>query len=121
MLRLLAVLTAASLLWVCAPAGAQSTPNRPGCSLNVQITDEDGTALPKAYVLIHGEHGMNQPVALDRNGKSKIKLHYGLYNLFVSAMGFVPQARIVDLRTCKPLDVNLMLTIDSEHSQDEGF
>lgn len=95
-------------------AGAQAPPGR--CALHVHITDEDGKDLPKAFALLHGEHGSNQQLSPDKTGQVKINLHSGLYDLFVSAMGFVPQAQIVDLRTCKPVDVNLMLTIDSEHS-----
>lgn len=95
-------------------AGAQAPPGR--CALHVHITDEDGKDLPKAFALLHGEHGSNQPLTPDKTGQVKINLHSGLYDLFVSAMGFQPQAQIVDLRTCKPVDVNLMLTIDSEHS-----
>jgi hypothetical protein len=99
-------------------AGAQAPAGR--CALHVHITDEDGKDLPKAFVLIHGEHGANQQLTPDRAGQVKINLHSGLYDLFVSAMGFVPQAQIVDLRTCKPLDVNLMLTIDVEHSENDN-
>lgn len=105
---------AISVLAVGVAAGAQAPPGR--CALHVHITDEDGKDLPKAFALLHGEHGSNQQLSPDKTGQVKINLHSGLYDLFVSAMGFVPQAQIVDLRTCKTVDVNLMLTLDSEHS-----
>ena len=102
----------------CPLATAQAPANRPaGCPLHLQITDEDGTALPKAFVLIHGEHGSNQQFTPDKSGQVKASLHSGMYDLFVSASGFVPQAQIVDLRTCKPVELNLMLNLDSEHSE----
>jgi len=109
-----------------APAGAHAPTsgqpaNRSGCSLHLEITDEDGKALPKAFVLVHGEHGSNQPLTPDKTGQVKTNLHAGMYDLFISASGFVPQAQILDLRSCKPVNINLMLTIDSEHSDSEGL
>jgi hypothetical protein len=103
-----------------APTSGQPPAHRYGCFLHLEITDEDGKALPKAFVLVHGEHGSNQQLTPDKTGQVKINLHAGMYDLFVSASGFVPQAQIADLRSCKQVDVNLMLTIDSEHSDGEG-
>ena len=87
----------------------------------MQITDEDGKALPKTFVFLHNERGTNQQVTPDRDGLAKINLRAGMYDLFVSATGFVPQAQIVDLRTCKPLDLNITLAIDSDHAEENGF
>lgn len=102
------------------PGGAQLAAKPSSCALHVHVTDEDGKDLPKAFVLVHGEHGVNQQFTPDKSGQVKANLHAGMYDLFVSAMGFNPQAQIVDLRACKPVDVNLMLTIDSEHSDHDG-
>jgi hypothetical protein len=120
-IRTIGVFTAALLLPLGIAGGAQPQPKPSGCSVRLAITDEDGKALPKAFVLVHGEHGSNQQFTLDKNGQVKTNLHAGMYDLFVSAMGFVPQAQIVDLRNCKPVDLNLMLTLDSEHSQPDGL
>jgi len=103
-----------------AAAQPQPQPKGSGCSLHLAVTDEDGKALPKAFVLVHGEHGINQQFTPDKNGQVKTSLHSGMYDLFVSAMGFVPQAQILDLRTCKPVDLNLTLAIDSEHSDNDA-
>ncbi len=115
---------AAFLLLVAGNAGAQPkpkpAPKPPGCVLHLQITDEDGKPLPKAFVMVHGEHGSNQKFPPDKDGQVKASLHSGMYDLFVSAMGFVPQAQIVDLRSCKPLDLNLTLAIDSEHTDNDS-
>jgi hypothetical protein len=105
---------------VCLAAGAQQAAKPSLCSLHVHVTDEDGKDLPKAFVLVHGEHGSNQQFTPDKTGQVKTSLHAGMYDLFVSAMGFVPQAQIVDLRACKPVDLNLMLTIDSDHADNDG-
>jgi len=101
--------------------GSGQPPHRSGCSLHLEITDEDGKALPKAFVMVHGEHGSNQPLNPDKTGQVKTSLHAGMYDLFISASGFEPQAQILDLRSCKPVDLNLMLKIDSEHSEPEGL
>lgn len=118
------VLVATSLLWL--PGRGVGQPSQPqpkgsACSLHVAITDEDGKALPKAFVFIHNERGTNRQVAPDREGEVKISLHSGMYDMFVSATGFVPQAQIVDLRACKPVDLNLTLAIDSEHADNDGL
>jgi hypothetical protein len=117
--RIIAIAAAVSA--VSFAAGAQPSAKPAACSVHMQITDEDGKALPEAFVLVHGEHGSNQQLTPDKTGQVKTRLHSGMYDLFVSASGFVPQAQLVDLRTCKPLDINLMLTIDSEHSEDDGL
>jgi len=117
--RSLILLLAASLLLM-SGLTAQAPPKNSGCSFRVEITDEDGKALPKAFVLIHGEHGSNQEFTPDRDGNVKTSLHSGMYDLFVSAMGFVPQAQILDLRTCKAVDLNITLDIDSEHTENDG-
>ena len=121
MLGEMRALTVSFLLGLGACAWAQAPAKPSGCALRVHITDEDGTALPKAFVLVHGEHGNNQQFTPDKTGLVKANLHSGMYDLFVSASGFNPQAQIVDLRTCKPVELNLMLTIDSEHSGSDGL
>ena len=121
MLRMICVLMAASVSAFIASAGAQPAPKPSACSLHVHVTDEDGANLPKAFLFIHSEHGANQEPALDRTGQAKLSLHAGMYDLFVSAAGFLPQAHIVDLRSCKPAEVNLMLTIDAEHTENSGL
>jgi len=83
--------------------GSGQPPHRSGCSLHLEITDEDGKALPKAFVMVHGEHGSNQPLNPDKTGQVKTSLHAGMYDLFISASGFEPQAQILDLRSCKPV------------------
>src|SRR5438067_13502266 len=73
-------------------AGAQAPAHRSGCSLHLEITEEDGKALPKAHVILHGEHGTNRELSPDKNGEARANLHAGMYELFGSAAGIVPQA-----------------------------
>ena len=98
-------------------AAKSATP--PTCALHAQITDEDGGAITRAFILIHSDYGtkLNQQVNLDSSGKFKIALRRGLYSLFVSSPGFAPLAQILDFRSCKPLNLNLMLTIDPDHTE----
>jgi hypothetical protein len=86
--------------------------------VHAQITDEDGGVITRAFVLIHSDYEtkLNQQVNLDSSGKFKIALRRGVYSLFVSSPGFAPLAEIVDLRSCKPLNLNLMMTIDPDHT-----
>jgi hypothetical protein len=107
-----------SLLGTPLVAAAQSTP-APTCALHGQITDEDGGAIARAFVFIHSDYGakLNQQVNLDPEGKFKVSLRRGLYSLFVSSPGFVPVAETLDFRSCKPLNLNLMLTIDPDHTE----
>jgi hypothetical protein len=99
-------------------ATAQSAP-APTCALHAQITDEDGGPITRAFVFIHSDYGtkLNQQVNLDPGGKFKVSLHRGLYSLFVSSPGYVPVAETLDFRSCKPLNLNLMLTIDPDHTE----
>ena len=121
MLRPMTLLIAVSLLGIFVAAEAQTPPERAtACALHVTITDEDGTPLPKAFVFIHNERGANQQATPDKTGQFKLSLHSGLYDMFISAIGFLPQAQIVDLRTCKPANINLMMTIDSEHTNNDN-
>ena len=99
---------------------AQPASHPQGCSLRVQVTDEDGTALPKAFVYVHNERGTNQQATPDRTGQVKTNLRPGLYDLFVAAPGFTPVAQIVDLRSCKPQSLNLMLTLDPDHGEGDS-
>jgi hypothetical protein len=98
---------------------APQSAHAPTCALHAQVTDEDGGPITRVFILIHSDYGtkLNQQVNLDPSGKLKISLRRGLYSLFVSSPGFVPIAQIVDLRSCKPLNLNLMMLIDSDHME----
>jgi hypothetical protein len=120
-LRRTTLLLSLSLLGMPLVAAAQAAPART-CALHAQITDEDGGAITRAFVLIHSDYGtkLNQQVNLDSSGKFKITLRRGVYSLFVSSPGFVPVAEVVDFRSCKPLNLNLMMTIDPDHTENDA-
>ena len=118
MLRRTPLLLFLSLFGMHLVSAAQSPPP-PSCTLHAQITDEDGGSITHAFVLIHSDYGtkFNQQVNLDSSGNFKIALRRGVYSLFVSSPGFAPLAEIVDLRSCKPLNLNLMMTINPDRPE----
>jgi hypothetical protein len=121
MLRRVAAVSFAFLFGTIPLAAAQPASRPSACSLHLKITDEDGTALPKAFVYVHNDRGTNQQANPDRTGQVKTSLRPGLYDLFVAAPGFTPMAQIVDLRSCKPQSLNLMMTFDAEHAGGAAF
>ena len=74
-------------------------PSLPSCPLHVQITDEDGTALPKAFVFIHNERGTNQQATPDRTGQVKASLRPGLYDFSSPPPALFPRRKS---STCAP-------------------
>jgi hypothetical protein len=80
-------------------AVAQAAAPAQTCALHAQITDEDGGAVIRAFVLIHSDYGrkLNQQVNPD------------------------PIAQIVDFRSCKPLNLNLMVTIDPDRTETDDY
>ena len=122
MLRWMAGLGFAFLFGALQFVAAQPPSQPKTCSLRVQITDEDGGAI-RAFVLIHSDRRVkvDQQVPVDAKGALKTTLHPGLYDLFVASAGFVPSAQIVDLRSCKPQSLNLMMIFDAEHAEGDKF
>jgi len=118
-LRRTTLLLSLSLFGTPLVAAAQGAAPAQTCVLHAQITDEDGGAITRAFVLIHSDYGtkLNQQINLDPSGKFKITLRRGVYSLFISSPGFVPVAESLDFRSCKPLNLNLMLTIDPDHTE----
>lgn len=102
-------------------ADAQPVPAARTCTVRGQITDEDGGRIATLYALIHNDaRATNQQVIVDANGRFKAGLRPGLYDLFVSSPGLMPQAQVIDLRACKPMELHLMLPLDAEHPAPEG-
>ncbi len=118
MTRTTAVLLCAVLSGLTVRSSAQTPAPHRLCSFKARITDEDGGPV-RAFVLLRGKRaavaGQQLPVAKD--GEIKASLGAGLYDLFVSAPGFLPLAQVVDLRACQSPALNLTLMIDSEHTE----
>lgn len=112
-----------AVFWLGVVVGVEAQPAKPSqaCTVHGRITDEDGGVIAKVYALLHSDaRALNQTVVVDASGKFKVTLRAGLYDLFVSSPGLLPQAQVVDLRGCKPVELNLMMPLDAEHAAPDG-
>jgi hypothetical protein len=96
------------------PAGAPPD----SCSLRVRITDASGAAISSGFVLVHNEWAKTtREGPVSEQGEAALQLPPGLYDLFVGSKLFLPVARIVNLRSCKPVDVEVKLQLDPDHPE----
>jgi hypothetical protein len=93
------------------------------CSLHGQISDPVGASVGKAFVLVHRDSRVKftKQVEVDANGRFEVQLEPGLYDFFVGSAGFLPIAKEVDIRTCKPVDLKLRMQVDSKHLEANQF
>ena len=61
------------------------------------VVDQSGGAISDAYVLTHSEDGPNVNVRTDTSGRYTIPLPTGIYDVFVSADGFSPTSRKIEV------------------------
>ena len=114
----------AAFLCTAAMAGSLSmraeTPSpRHACILQAKITDEDGGAI-RAFAFLRTKRPpvTNRTAPVDADGRFKLSLAPGFYDLFVSAPGFQPLAQTIDLHSCQPLDLNLTLFFNPDEHRD---
>jgi hypothetical protein len=88
------------------------------CTLHAVVTDEDGATIHGIFAVVRAKRPVAapQPVPISPTGAFRVTLAPALYDLFVTAAGFQPLSEVVDLRSCQPVDLNLMLLLDSEHA-----
>lgn len=96
-----------------------TTPS-PTCELHGRLSDSLGAAISRAYVFAHSGSWVerDQQLTLNDNGEFSVKLLPGLYDLFAVSRGFIPYAKVIDLRDCKPVDLKIKLKVDLEHLED---
>ncbi|HWG22003.1 MAG TPA: carboxypeptidase-like regulatory domain-containing protein [Terracidiphilus sp.] len=111
----LAALSSPALL---AQTPAPAAPDN--CVVHGRVADPLGAAISRAFFLVHsdGWATVDQQVKLSDNGEFDLRLKPGLYDLFIASPGFVPQARIIDTRACKPITLKLKMLVDMEHLED---
>ena len=70
--------------------------------------------------MVHSERWAEngQRIPLDQNGEFKVQLKPGLYDFFVASVGFIPYAKKIDLRSCKPTGLKVKMKVDLEHLED---
>jgi hypothetical protein len=111
---LVAVIVLASLQ----AASAQTGVNKKSGELRIDVADAaENAPIPRAFVLIHSNYGV-QDVAphLDVGGRSNVQLTTGLYDVFVSAPGFTPLCRTIEISD-HPTTLKARLKPDHEHLQ----
>jgi hypothetical protein len=103
-----------------AQAPSQSPASPITCSFHGRIADPLGAAIDRAFVLVYSarREKIDRQAALSKNGEFSLQLEPGLYDLFVASPGFVPLAKIVDLRSCKPVELKVKMRVDIEHLED---
>jgi Carboxypeptidase regulatory-like domain len=99
---------------------AQTSVEPKTCAFTGRIADPLGAAIARAYILVHSDRWLrvNHVIAVNENGEFRAQLGPGLYDFFVGSPGFMPFAREIDLRSCKPVTLNVKMKVDIEHLED---
>jgi hypothetical protein len=90
------------------------------CSFSGRIADQLGAAISRAFVAVHSDRLVktSRSIDLNDNGEFEVKLEPGMYDFFVGSRGFLPFAKEIDLRSCKPVALEVKLKVDLEHLED---
>ena len=123
MLRRYAAIVFAAMLALTSPPlrGQDKAPSEDAkCSVHGRIVDPMGAVIYRAFVLVYSDawEKIDQQVALNKDGQFDIRLKPGLYDLFIASPGFIPFAKVVDSRSCKPVTLKVKLMVDAEHLDD---
>jgi len=118
----LAIPLVCALLLLLSPALFAQTPPAASktCSFHGRISDTVGAAINRAFVLVYSDRleKVSRQVSLNEYAEFAVELEPGLYDLFTASPGFVPVAKIINIRTCKPVDLKLKMQVDMEHMED---
>ena len=79
-----------------------------------------GAAINRAFVLVHSDAWVKvtQRVSLTENGEFSLQLNPGIYAFFAHSIGFVPIAKIIDMRSYRTVNLNIKMRFDLEHMED---
>ena len=90
--------------------------------LGGQIQDRAGATI-QAFVLVHSDRGnkIDKQVPVDKEGEFKIELAAGLYDFFVASPGFLPIAKVIEIKGGRQTTLKLTMKVDEEHLQDDVF
>ena len=100
---------------------APQAPEKDG-ALQGQIVDPAGAAI-QAFVLVHSDrwNKINKQIPVSKYGEFQVQLAPGLYDFFVASPGFLPIARVIEIKSAKPTSLKLTMKIDEEHLQATGI
>jgi hypothetical protein len=62
-----------------------------------RVVDSGGVPISDAYVLVHPNGGADVHVRSDGGGKYAIPLPLGIYDVFISAEGYSPSSRKIEV------------------------
>ena len=111
------VLTAA--LFISLASSAQSGPHPSGTLMGRVADIAENVPITHAFVLIHGEGGNGDMRAEpDKAGKFRLTLAPGLYSIFVSAPGFAPYCKKIEIFDSRSTMFVARLGADNEHLQE---
>lgn len=81
--------------------------------LRLKVTDQSGAPLQAKTELVSQASKTNQTVTLSKRGRYSFKnLPYGLYVITVSATGFAPLTKMIEIHSVLPLTEQVKLTIN---------
>ena len=87
-----------------------------------QIQDRVGATI-QAFVLVHSDRGnkIDKQVPVDKEGEFTMELAPGLYDFFVASPGFLPIAKVIEIKDGKRTTLKLTMKVDEEHLQNDIF
>jgi len=112
----------------CSIAGAQiaadsatRSPEKDGL-LHGNVVDPSGAAI-QGFILVHSDrwNKINKQIPVSKLGEFKVQLAPGLYDFFVASPGFLPIARVIEIKSEKPTTLKLTMKLDEEHLHGDGI
>lgn len=110
----------AAVVSILAPCVARAQAPTASCTFRGRISDPLGAAISRGFVLVHNQRWTRggQQLTLNDNGEFTVQLRPGLYDLLAASPGFIPIAKEIDLRSCKPVVPKIKLKVDLAHLDD---
>ena len=104
--------TACLFLAIILTASARALAQREGGTIRLHVRDPQGGGARATVELVCEANEIHQRFLTRRNGNSVARgLPFGLYRLTVSRDGFVPVARLVEVRSAMPVFVPIVLSL----------
>lgn len=117
----LALFACVSILTLAIAVLGQVRRIEPTGRVKFEVTDVAKGPISTAFVYVHANVVQREQkdliVALDLQGRAKSALRPGLYDVFVSAVGFTPKCSVIEVLPDRSAQVTLKLSPDSKHMQ----
>ena len=104
------------LILVCITASSQENPSSAKGKLSGRVVDMNNLPIKYAFVFLHNTQGKSDvTVKLDEHGRFSLQPEVGLYDIFVTAEGFSPTCKRVEISEGHTTIYNARLKPDNEH------